>query len=113
MSARKSSPLSGYPACPAGHREFDHPIAREYEAKKMHEAAHREPRRQPDPQRHGAEDHKAPAYFSMLDIRPPTITAKLTNRDSNADDFAAHADRSSSTLGHYDRCRVKVAKVTE
>ncbi|WP_199539938.1 hypothetical protein [Paraburkholderia kururiensis] len=94
-------------------RAIRHPIAREYEAKKMHEAAHREPRRQPDPQRHGAEDRKAPAYFSMLDIRPTTITAKLTNRDSNADDFATHADRSSSTHGHYDRRRVKVAKVTE
>ncbi|WP_042298934.1 hypothetical protein [Paraburkholderia kururiensis] len=93
--------------------EFDNSIAREYEAKKMHEAAHREPRRQPDPQRHGVEDHKAPAYFSMLDIRPTTITAKLTNRDSNADDFASHADRSSSTHGHYDRRRARVAKVTE
>lgn len=94
--------------------EFDNAIAREYEAKKMHEAAQRIANRVNSPIRGGMELKitKHPAYFSMLDIRPTAITAKLTNRDSDAYDFAAHADP-STTHRHYDRRRVKVAKATE
>ncbi|HEY1997993.1 hypothetical protein, partial [Paraburkholderia sp.] len=93
---------------------FDKAIAREFEAKKMREAAQRIANRVNSPIRGGMElqitNH--PAYFSLLDIRPTAITAKLEQRDEDAYDFAAHANP-STTHAHYDRRKVKVAKATE
>ena len=94
--------------------QFDKAIAREHEAKKMHEAAQRIANRVNSPIRGGMDLQltKHPAYFSMLDIRPTAITAKLQNRDEDAYDFAAHSDP-STTHRHYDRRKVKAARATE
>jgi hypothetical protein len=93
---------------------FDKTIAREFEAKKMREAAQRIANRVNSPIRGGMDlqltNH--PAYFSLLDIRPTAITTKLNNRDDDAYDFAAHANP-GTTHRHYDRRKVKVAKATE
>lgn len=51
-------------------------------------------------------------YFSPLDIRPAAITTKLRRRDSDAYDFAGHANP-STTHRHYDRRRVLRAAATE
>lgn len=51
-------------------------------------------------------------YFSLQDIRPAAITTKLSNRNADAYDFAAHANP-STTHTHYDRRRVKKAGATE
>jgi len=94
--------------------QFDKAIAREYEAKKMHEAAQRIANRVNSPIRGGMDLQitKHPAYFSMLDVRPTAITAKLQNRDDDAYDFAAHSNP-STTHRHYDRRKVKAARATE
>ncbi|SIT43772.1 conserved hypothetical protein [Paraburkholderia piptadeniae] len=93
---------------------FDKDIATEFEAKKMREAAQRIANRINRPIRGGMElmltDHAE--YFALSDIRPTAITAKLSNRDDDAYDFAAHANP-STTHRHYDRRKVKVAKATE
>ncbi|AUT68569.1 MULTISPECIES: hypothetical protein [Paraburkholderia] len=93
---------------------FDPAIAKEFEAKKMREAAQRIANRVNSPI-HGGMDLQLtnhPAYFSMLDIRPVAITTKLENSDPDAYDFAGHASP-STTARHYDRRKVKVAKATE
>ena len=51
-------------------------------------------------------------YFSLLDIRPAAITAKITKRSADMLDFAAHANP-STTYRHYDRRRIKRAGATE
>ncbi|MFZ6727397.1 hypothetical protein ACO0K2_18040 [Undibacterium sp. MH2W] len=55
-------------------------------------------------------DH--PLYFSLLDVRPAAITTKLRQRSSDAYDFAAHANP-STTHKNYDRRKEKKAKATE
>ncbi|MBN3788289.1 hypothetical protein [Burkholderia sp. Ac-20353] len=55
---------------------------------------------------------KHPDYFSLQDIRPVAIPTKLTNRDVDAYDFAAHANP-GATPRHYDRREVKAADATE
>lgn len=94
--------------------QFDKGIAREYEAKKMHEAAQRIANRVNSPIRGGMDLQltKHPAYFSMLDIRPTAITAKLEQGDDDAYDFAAHSNP-ATTHRHYDRRKVKAARATE
>lgn len=94
--------------------QFDKGIAREYEAKKMHEAAQRIANRVNSPIRGGMDLQltKHPAYFSMLDIRPTAITAKLDQGDDDAYDFAAHSNP-ATTHRHYDRRKVKAARATE
>ncbi|QVQ27029.1 hypothetical protein [Achromobacter deleyi] len=53
-----------------------------------------------------------PLYFNLQEIRPAAITTKITNRDQDAYDFAAHANP-ATTHKHYDRRRVKKATATE
>lgn len=53
-----------------------------------------------------------PEYFAQLDIRPAAITTKLSNREADAYDFAAHANP-QTTHRHYDRRKVKRARATE
>jgi hypothetical protein len=93
---------------------FDREIAKEFEEKKKREAAQRIAKRRDNPITHSVElqltDH--PAYFSMMDIRPTAITAKLDKRDEDAYDFAAHANP-ATTHRHNDRRKLKVAKATE
>jgi hypothetical protein len=55
---------------------------------------------------------KHPEYFAQMDIRPAAITTKLSNREADAYDFAAHANP-STTHRHYDRRKVKKARATE
>ena len=55
-------------------------------------------------------DH--PLYFSLLDVRPAAITTKLRQRSSDAYDFAAHANP-STTHKNYDRRKEKKARATE
>ncbi|MDR5764998.1 hypothetical protein [Caballeronia sp. LZ028] len=92
----------------------DPAIAKEFEVKKMREAAQRIGRRVNNPVRGGIELHLTDhaEYFSMLDIRPAAITAKLESRDADAYDFAAHANP-GTTHRHYDRRKVKKASATE
>lgn len=93
---------------------FDPEIAKEFEEKKRREASQRIAKRRDNPMTTRVElqltNH--PAYFSMLDIRPAAITAKLEKRDDDAYDFAAHANP-ATTHRHYDRRKLKVAKATE
>lgn len=51
-------------------------------------------------------------YFSLLDVRPAAITAKLKSRSADAYDFAAHANP-STTHKNYDRRKEKKASATE
>lgn len=51
-------------------------------------------------------------YFSLLDVRPAAITKKLSRRDEDAYDFAAHKNV-STTHAHYDRRQLKKAMATE
>ena len=51
-------------------------------------------------------------YFSLQDIRPAAITTKLSNRNADAYDFAAHSNP-STTHRHYDRRKIKKAGATE
>ena len=51
-------------------------------------------------------------YFSLQDIRPAAITTKLRNRNTDAYDFAAHANP-STTHKNYDRRKEKKASTTE
>ncbi|SDH05279.1 MULTISPECIES: hypothetical protein [unclassified Duganella] len=53
-----------------------------------------------------------PSYFSLMDVRPAAITAKLDKRSADAYDFAAHANP-ATTHHHYDRRKVKKATATE
>lgn len=53
-----------------------------------------------------------PQYFSLLDIRPAAITAKINSRSADMYDFAAHANP-STTHRHYDRRKIKRASATE
>jgi integrase len=53
-----------------------------------------------------------PLYFSLLDVRPAAITAKLKSRSADAYDFAAHANP-STTHKNYDRRKEKKASATE
>lgn len=53
-----------------------------------------------------------PLYFSLLDVRPAAITAKISKRSADAYDFAAHANP-STTHRHYDRRKIKKASATE
>ncbi|MFC3470202.1 hypothetical protein ACFOHT_10075 [Massilia oculi] len=53
-----------------------------------------------------------PEYFAQLDIRPAAITTKLSKREADAYDFAAHANP-STTHRHYDRRKVRKASATE
>lgn len=53
-----------------------------------------------------------PMYFALSDTRPAAITKKLQTRETDAYDFAAHANP-NTTHKHYDRRRVKRAKATE
>lgn len=55
---------------------------------------------------------KHPDYFSLLDVRPAAITAKITNRSADMYDFAAHANP-ATTHRNYDRRKVKKASATE
>lgn len=55
---------------------------------------------------------KHPDYFSLLDIRPAAISAKMTNRDADVYDFAAHANP-ATTHKNYDRRKIKKASATE
>lgn len=48
-------------------------------------------------------------YFNLADIRPASITEKITKREADVYDFAAHASP-NTTHKHYDRRRVKVAR---
>lgn len=90
--------------------EFDERIAQEFEIKRAREAAQRRKKPMDGEFVLTITDH--PAYFSMLDIRPAAITTKLTNRDADAYDFAAHANP-ATTHRHYDRRKVKAANATE
>ncbi|KVT58334.1 hypothetical protein [Burkholderia ubonensis] len=89
-------------------------IAKEQEVKKMREAAQRIANRINRPVKGGMETMltKHPDYFSLQDIRPAAITTKLTNRNADAYDFAAHSNP-STTHRHYDRRKVKAANATE
>ncbi|MBN3848190.1 hypothetical protein G3N58_15320 [Paraburkholderia sp. Ac-20342] len=93
---------------------FDPAIAKEFEEKKKREAAQRKAKRIDSPAADTVKllitDH--PAYFSMLDIRPAAITAKLVSRESDAYDFAAHANP-ATTHRYYDRRKAKAASATE
>jgi hypothetical protein len=53
-----------------------------------------------------------PMYFSLMDIRPAAITAKLDQGAADTYNFAAHANP-ATTHRHYDRRRVKKASATE
>jgi len=53
-----------------------------------------------------------PLYFSLQDVRPAGITSKLSKRDADSYDFAAHANP-ATTHRHYDRRKEKVASPTE
>lgn len=53
-----------------------------------------------------------PLYFSLLDIRPAAITAKMEKRSADMYDFAAHANP-ATTFKHYDRRRIRRAGATE
>jgi integrase len=92
----------------------DRAIAKEFEVKKMREAAQRIGRRVDNPIRGSMELKltKHADYFSMLDIRPAAISAKLENHDADAYDFAAHANP-GTTHRHYDRRKVRKATATE
>ncbi|WP_124478368.1 hypothetical protein [Burkholderia ubonensis] len=94
--------------------EYDAEIAKEFEVKKMREAAQRIANRINRPVKGGMELMltKHPDYFSMQDVRPAAITMKLENRSADAYDFAAHSN-SSTTHRHYDRRMVKSADATE
>ncbi|WP_175958424.1 hypothetical protein [Burkholderia sp. BCC0405] len=93
---------------------YDAEIAKEFEVKKMREAAQRIANRINRPVKGGMELMltKHADYFSLQDIRPAAITTKLTNRDSDAYDFAAHSNP-GTTHRHYDRRKVKAASATE
>ena len=53
-----------------------------------------------------------PMYFSLHDIRPAAITTKLRNRNTDAYDFAAHANP-STTHKNYDRRKEKKTSTIE
>lgn len=53
-----------------------------------------------------------PMYFSLMDVRPAAITAKLQKGASDTYNFAAHANP-ATTHRHYDRRKVKSADATE
>lgn len=93
---------------------FERAIAEEFEEKKKREAAQRVAKCGDSPISNSVElqltNH--PAYFSMLDIRPTAITAKLDQGDDDAYDFAAHSNP-ATTHRHYDRRKVKAARATE
>lgn len=92
----------------------DRAIAKEFEVKKLREAAQRIGRRVDNPIRGSMELKltKHADYFSMLDIRPAAISTKLENHDADAYDFAAHANP-GTTHRHYDRRKVRKATATE
>ncbi|WP_321953161.1 hypothetical protein [Paraburkholderia bannensis] len=89
--------------------EFDPEVAKEFEAKRVREAAQRRGEKA-DEVKLKLVDH--PAYFALSDVRPAAITAKLESRDVDAYDFAAHANP-ATTHKHYDRRKVKRASATE
>jgi integrase len=93
---------------------FEPTIAKEFEDKKAREAAQRVAKRRGNAVIDNVELQltKHAAYFSLLDIRPTAISAKLDNRDDDAYDFAAHANP-STTHRHYDRRKAKAARATE
>ncbi|WP_133118108.1 site-specific integrase [Burkholderia ubonensis] len=94
--------------------EYDAEIAKEFEVKKMREAAQRIANRINRPVKGGMELMltKHADYFSLQDIRPAAITTKLENRSADAYDFAAHSNP-STTHRHYDRRKVKATSATE
>lgn len=93
---------------------YDPDVARHLASKKQWEAEYRSSRKK------GAESGKFegykitshPDYFSVQNIRPSAITAKLQNRDADAYDFAAHKNP-ATTHKHYDNRMEKRAKATE
>jgi hypothetical protein len=53
-----------------------------------------------------------PEYLALSNIWPAVITTKLRQRESDAYDFAAHANP-ATTHKHYDRRIERRAKATE
>jgi hypothetical protein len=96
------------------HRRIEPAIAKEFEGKKKREAAQRIAKRRDNQISSDVElqltNH--PEYFSLQDIRPTAITAKLENRDDDAYDFAAHTNPGTMHR-HYDRRKTKAARATE